>query len=243
MFHASSPTSPFPLFNPYAIPHSNLDSCSIDCLDYDAFRFPGANKVTTVTMQRNDYDTLPEELLWNMESMLYLYARSQNKLTGLPERFFLNQSQLLLAFFSNSYQLGAQGLPDGLLKGLTSLMYLSFDYCSIRNMPNLDDLTALVLFYAQGPTGNTDGFNGQWHMPDEESYTKFDSLVSTTTLYITNQKLTRIPSLKNMGVLQTLNMNGNKIPGSLRGTLRELHSWCSSDLAPTVLFPLRQKRS
>lgn len=42
------------------------------------------------------------------------------------------------------------GLPDGLFKGLNSLMYLSLNLCAYQNLPNMEDLTALLLFYGAG---------------------------------------------------------------------------------------------
>ena len=45
---------------------------------------------------------------------------------------------------------GNKGLPDGLFKGLRSLMYLSLNLCAYRNLPNMDDLTALHTFYGGG---------------------------------------------------------------------------------------------
>ena len=127
-----------------------MDKCNIDCLNYDAFQFPGADQVVSVSVQYNSFAALPEELLWGMESMLYFYARYSTSLISLPEKFFLNQSQLKLIFFTESARLGSEGLPDGLFKGLSSLMYLSFNLCAYRNLPNMDDLTALIVFYGAG---------------------------------------------------------------------------------------------
>ena len=48
-------------------------------------------------------------------------------------------------------------------------------------------------------------------MNDDEIESKFDNLVSTVSLGLGTQLLTRVPSVKNMGVLETLYLETNKI--------------------------------
>ena len=74
--------------------HSDIQRCGIDCLDYDAFRFAGAGAVETVYVQGNPFASLPEKLLWNMTSIRFFYARNLNRITGLPEKFFLGLKKL-----------------------------------------------------------------------------------------------------------------------------------------------------
>ena len=127
------PTSPF---------SSDIQNCGLDCLADDAFDFVGASNVTVVNIQQNAFVELPEQLLWGMNSVLRLYARDLIKLISIPGKFFFEQPQLFLIFFSGSSQIGvAQGLPDELLRGLTGLVYFSLSACVSQNFPNMDDLT------------------------------------------------------------------------------------------------------
>ena len=123
---------------------SNIDRCDLGCLNNDAFLFPGADRVTTVFIQSNNFVALPEKLLWNMTSMLFLYARNNRKLTGLPEKFFLGQAQLVVAFFTGSHNMG-QSLPDKLFKGLTGLKYFSLGNAQFRRLPSMDDFKVCSL--------------------------------------------------------------------------------------------------
>ena len=120
--------------------HSDIRECDIDCLDYDAFRFAGAGAVETVYVQNNAFPTLPEKLLWNMTSILYFYARNLNRITGLPEKFFLGLEKLNLIYYCGFRDMG-KNLPDGLFRGLTSLQHLSLTNIHLARMPNLKDLT------------------------------------------------------------------------------------------------------
>ena len=65
-----------------------------------------------------------------------------------------------------------------------------------------------------------------WAMDDQESETVFDHLVSVTVIYATDSSLTRVPSLKNMGALQELQLSGNQItmirPNDFAGATRLL---------------------
>ena len=65
---------------------------------------------------------------------------------------------------------------------------------------------------------------GLLHMTDEESETKFDQLVSTTDVNLEANLLTRVPSLKNMGNLQALWLESNKITRIAPGTVRPMIS-------------------
>ena len=67
---------------------SDIQRCELDCLDFDAFDFPGAANVTTVNIQHNNFLALPETLLWNMTSLQHFDAQYLVKLATLPERFF-----------------------------------------------------------------------------------------------------------------------------------------------------------
>ena len=110
----------------------------------DAFEFVGASNVTTINIQVNQFVELPEQLLLGMSSLLYFFARDLTKLTTLPGSFFVDQPQLVVIFFTGSTNLGLQGLPDELLRGLTGLMYFSLTGCGYQNLPNMDDLTVRV---------------------------------------------------------------------------------------------------
>ena len=65
-----------------------MQRCKLDCLDFDAFDFPGAANVTTVNIQHNNFLALPETLLWNMTSLQHFDAQYLVKLATLPEGFF-----------------------------------------------------------------------------------------------------------------------------------------------------------
>ena len=62
-----------------------------------------------------------------------------------------------------------------------------------------------------------------FRMNDEESESKFDRLVSTEYMELSTQLLTRVPSVKNMKRLATLNLDNNKItmiaPGDFKGAI------------------------
>ena len=63
-------------------------------------------------------------------------------------------------------------------------------------------------------------------MDDQESETVFDHLVSVTTIYANSNSLTRVPSLKNLGALEELLLDGNQIktihPNAFAGATRLL---------------------
>ena len=67
------------------------------------------------------------------------------------------------------------------------------------------------------PTGRDDGLEGALKMTPDEYGTKFDSLVSVDYIYLPSNRLTRIPSLKNMGKLKTLSVAQNRITRILPG--------------------------
>ena len=154
-----------------------------------------------------------------MTSLLFLFARNLDQLAMLPEKIFTPVPQILLIFFSNSDILGTeQHLPDGLLRGLSKLMYFSFDYISYLSVPSMVDCTALQVFYGGGPSGARRGI---WHLDDAENEATLEGLVSLTTFQVRSQCLTRIPSLKDCGKLGALNLAGNLItsirPGDFKG--------------------------
>ena len=182
-------------------------------MDSDAFTFPGASHVTAVNVQGNDIAALPEQLLWNMTSLLQFKAMTMFNLRSIPERFFMFQSRLEEITFTESKNLGrGEPLPDGLFKGLTSLATLYLDECGYQTLPNMDDLTKLTTFRTN---------DGEFRMNDSESESKFDGLESVELMLFDNNHLTRVPSLKNMGALITLCMASNKIatifPGDFAG--------------------------
>lgn len=49
---------------------SNIERCSLVCLEPGAFDFSGAQNVTNVSIGSNDFTNLPETLLQNMTSLL-----------------------------------------------------------------------------------------------------------------------------------------------------------------------------
>ena len=184
---------------------SDIQHCGIVCLDHDAFQFPGAAAVTTAYIQNNPFAALPEKLLWNMTSLRFLYARSLVKLTTLPERLFLDKARLVLIFLTASYNLRV--LPDGLLKGLSSLKYFSLLYISFTTLPNLDDLKACSFILMSGAASDPPS----WHLDAHESESAFDGLVAVQTLWMAEQALSRVPSVKNMRNLEELSLSRNKI--------------------------------
>ena len=137
--------------------------------------------------------------------------------------------------FTGSVNLGRRRpLPDGMLRGLSRLLLLSFAYNDYQNLPNMTDLAALQICYLFGPGG---GIRGSVHFDDAESEAKFDGLTSVRALYVGSQSLTRIPSLKNMGKLLDLGLITNLItmvrPGDFKGatsllTLRLVHNRITS---------------
>jgi len=163
---------------------------------------------------------LAEQALFrNMTSMLFMYARYLRRLETVPEKFFAGLPQLMLIFFTGSENLGRQTpLPDGMFRGLSSLKYLSLAYGTFQNLPNLTDLAALQVAYFSGPGG---GQRGLFHLDEAESEAKFDGLVSTTHITLQSHSLTRMPSVKNMGKLNEMSLQGNLItmirPGDLKG--------------------------
>ena len=81
---------------------SDIQRCKLDCLDFDAFDFPGAANVTTVNIQHNNFLALPETLLWNMTSLQHFDAQYLVKLATLPEGFF-RASKTRCYLFSGGY--------------------------------------------------------------------------------------------------------------------------------------------
>ena len=127
---------------------SDIQRCKLDCLDFDAFDFPGAANVTTVNIQHNNFLALPETLLWNMTSLQHFDAQYLVKLATLPNGFFAGKSQLKTLYLYGSVNLGSQErLPDGLFKGLISLTKLDLQNCQYYRLPNLDDLTVRGILF------------------------------------------------------------------------------------------------
>ena len=125
---------------------SDIQKCKLDCLDSDAFDFPGAANVTTVNIQHNSFLTLPDTLLWNMTSLQHFDAQYLVKLATLPERFFAGNNQLTKLDLTGSVSLGSEErLPDGLFKGLTSLAELDLADCPLHRLPNMNDLKVCVV--------------------------------------------------------------------------------------------------
>ena len=142
-----------------------------------------------------------------MSSLLEFRGDQLAELLDVPGRFFLGHSQLEQLYFAGCINLGKTGLPDGLLKGLTSLTLLSFIYVPFLTLPNMSDLASLKEMIASGQPGYTH----EWHMDYEESEAKFDALVSMETLYLQGNLLSRVPSLKNMQSLLFISLAFNEI--------------------------------
>ena len=198
----------------------SIARCNLKCLGPRAFNFTGASHVTEVNIGNNAFAALPPDLLWNMPSLLHFKAEALTHLQNLPERLFVGQNRLTSITFASSTNLGAQTrLPDGLFKGLTSLVGLDLQNCNYRNLPDLGDLTALTHLYAWMYRGR-----GQLHMSDQESESKFDNLVAVGTLALELRSLTRVPSVKNARSLTSLWLAANKIsrifPGDFAGATR-----------------------
>ena len=81
-------------------PRSDIQKCNLDCLDFDAFRFPGARTVKDVFVQQNDFPSLPETLLRNMTSMTHFYARNLVKMPALHASFFQGLPNLEIIWFT-----------------------------------------------------------------------------------------------------------------------------------------------
>jgi len=127
---------------------SNLDKCSIGCLRRDAFNFTGAQNVTSVSIQFNPIQQLPQELLQGMPNLLNFSAGYNTKLRTLPEGLFAGLSQLGTLLLTGSANLGAEErLPDGLFNGLSSLRMLDLEDVRYQNLPNMTDLTVSAFPY------------------------------------------------------------------------------------------------
>ena len=93
----------------------------------------------------NDFAALPEELLWNITSLVTFHAQYLVKLQTLPEAFFRRQGQLQDIQVTGSISMDTkERLPDRLFEGLTSLRILYLEQGGKHNLPNLDDLTVCV---------------------------------------------------------------------------------------------------
>ena len=133
-----------------------------------------------------------------------------------------------------SVNLGSQErLPNRLFEGLTNLATLDLVGCQCRRFPNMDDLTALSLWRGT----NIDFYMGV-EGEESESATKFDHLVSATSLTLESNSLVRVPSIKNMAKLQTLALISNKItmlaPGDLFGATSLVYFGLSNNLIVSV---------
>ena len=131
----------------------NIANCNLDCLDHDAFAFAGASTVTTVDVHGNNFAELPEALLSNLSSLRIFNGDRLAKLSSLPPRLFRGHSQLQELSFKSCSNLGngGQGLPGGLLQGLTSLAKLAFSYSPIKSLPSLDDLKVCTVLTVACP--------------------------------------------------------------------------------------------
>ena len=143
-------------------------------------------------------------------------------------------NQLKTLSLIGSVNLGSEEpLPDRLFEGLTSLAELDSKECRCRRFPNMDDLTALVLWRGT----NMDIYMGV-EGEESESATKFDHLVSATSLTLESNNLVRVPSVKNMARLQTLSLSSNKItmlaPGDLFGATSLVYFGLSNNLIVSV---------
>ena len=193
----------------------NLASCSLACLAPNSFAFDGASNVTSVSIGDNPFVALPEQLLRNLSSLRYFHAERLTKLETLPEAFFSGLGQLQLIDAPGWSRFGVEErLPDALFQGLTSLAELNLGDCRLKHLPSLNGLAALtsLKLYANA--------DGNWHMDAEESASKFDSLTSVALIIATDTQLSRIPSLKRLGMLNTLWLSNNKITRIGRGAFK-----------------------
>ena len=143
-------------------------------------------------------------------------------------------NQLKTLYLVGSVNLGSEErLPNRLFEGLTNLAELDLVGCQCRRFPNMDDLTALSPWRGT----NIDFYMGV-EGKESESATKFDHLVSATSLTLETNSLVRVPSIKNMARLQTLALSSNKItmlaPGDLFGATSLVYFGLSSNLIVSV---------
>ena len=77
-----------------------------------------------------------------MTSLVTFKGSFLAKLKTLPERFFASQGRLeVIAATSSIDKTATERLPDGLFKGLTSLVSIDIDNSGVQNLPNMDNLT------------------------------------------------------------------------------------------------------
>ena len=200
----------------------NIHACNLDCLDDDAFNFPGSRNVTEVDIGNNAFIVLPEKLFWNMTALLILRAHRLQQLQTLPERFFWGQSQLKGLELVEAHNLGAQDrLPNGLFEGLYSLSLLDVTGSIFRNLPSTADLRALVTLLCD--TASYGARASLWHMNKSESESKFDGLVRVESIQVMSNALSMVPGTRNLGNLKKLILNNNQIteiaPGDFAGAV------------------------
>ena len=192
----------------------DVASCQLDCLGRDTFDFPGARTVTHLRMGHNPFASLPEELLWNMTSLVDISLEVSGNLETLPPAFFKGQGLLAKLVMSNSARLGAKQLPEQLFRGLWSLVELNLGDCpSVASLPNLDDLTALtdLTAYADGNGG------GSIQLNEADSATKFNRLAALDVLLMVGQSLVSVPNLYGLASLTALYLKSNAITSIAQG--------------------------
>jgi len=186
----------------------DLQGCNLDCLDPDSFAFPGANNVTAINLDSNNFVALPEALLWNVPNLLNIDLNQLKNLANLPAKFFQNQSKLTHILINAASVLGAQErLPDELFRGLSTLEVLWITASATPNLPSMADLTALKQLAIVGVPNPGSPF----YLDAEESETAFDGLANLESIQAQSNSLTRVFSLKDLGRLRDLNLVSNRI--------------------------------
>ena len=186
----------------------DVASCQLNCLGRDTFDFPGARTVTHLRMGHNPFASLPEELLWNMTSLVDISMANSDELETLPKAFLRPAPQLTTLDIKDSARLGVERLPEELFSGLSSLANIDLSDCgAVKSLPNLDDLTALTTLsmYADGNGG------GSFQLNETDSVTKFNRLASLETLMLQGQALVSVPSLAGLTSLTSLWLKSNMI--------------------------------